>query len=119
MAMAGLSRHILRGTTYSGNLKSTCALPLEVEEQIPICRRLLNHLRMQIIALRPASLVVRPRVDIACEPGLLVRVHAAELVQRESGGNRANGDVEAFLLQYEYSRQLFARAWSFRGRGAS
>lgn len=78
--------------------------PPRVEEQIPIRRRLLNHPCMQIIPLCPATLIVRPRVDIPREPGLLFRVHAAELVKREGRGDGANGDVEAFLYVCERCR---------------
>lgn len=71
-----------------------------VQEQYPIARRLLDHLRMHIVTLGELLLVLRIFVgDQAREVGLLVRSLASELVKGEGGGDGGQGDVEAALIE--------------------
>ena len=69
-----------------------------IQEQDPIAGRLLDHLRVHVVALRELLLVLRVLVrNHAGEVGLLVGALSRELVQREGGGEGGEGDVEAGL----------------------
>lgn len=69
-----------------------------VQEQYPIRRSLLDHLRVQIVSLRPLRLPIIVGVsNHAREVRLLVRALPGELIEGEGGWYGGDRDVKAGL----------------------
>lgn len=72
--------------------------PLAVQKQLPVRRRLLNHIRVQLVPRLPrlVQVVVVVLYD-SREPGLLAAREAAVLVQGEGSRDRGDCDPETGL----------------------
>ena len=91
-------------------------------EQMPIMRRLLDHIRMQRIPLRPLLTPVIVRLQHPREPGLRGRVRgvvrgAGELVERDGGGQGGERDVETAAEGFVHGFRVMAMrgGWGLAG----